>query len=142
MFEKKSIIFNENMGVCRVDDITGLSVQKLAPVSYYVLRSIYLKEKVAYIPVEHHTVQLRELITKEEAEEKIKAWKQQGVWLLQTDEDEQEGEQKQAVKEEDTISWRIQYEMADMLPQDQCRLLYEQGEADYVVKQELKKQVK
>lgn len=138
MFEKKSIIFNENMGVCRVDDITGLSVQKLNPVSYYVLRSIYLKEKVAYIPVENHTVQLRELITKEEAEQKIAAWKQQGVWLLQSDEDEEESDGKQSVKEQDTISWRIQYEMADMLPQDQCRLLYEQGEADYVVKQEEK----
>lgn len=136
MFEKKSIIFNENMGVCRVDDITGLSVQKVNPVFYYVLRSVYLKDKTAYIPVDNHTVVLRELITKEEAERKIAAWKEAGIWMLKSEEDEKE--QGLSRKERESISWRIQYEMADTLPQDQCKLLYEQGEADYVVKQEEK----
>lgn len=137
MFEKKSVIFNENMGVCRVEDITALSVQKVNPVSYYVLRSVYLKDKTAYIPVENHTVQLRELITKEEAEKKIAEWKEQGVWMLKSEE-ETDQEQGLSRKERESISWRIQYEMADTLPQDQCRLLYEQGEADYVSKLESK----
>lgn len=135
MFEKKSIIYSENMGVCRIDDITGLSLQKLNPVSYYVLRSVYLKDKTAYIPVENHTVILRELITKEEAEQKIAIWKEQGVWMLKSEEDEEE-ERGLSKRERESISWRIQHEMADTLPQDQCRLLYEQGEADYVLKHE------
>ena len=132
MFQKKDIIFSENMGVCRVDDVTGLSVQKTNPVSYYVLRSVYKKDKTAYIPVENHEVTLRPLISKEEAEEKIKAWKLSGEWMLDADSD---SESSKAVREQDTISWRLQYEMADTLPREECRLLYEQGEADYVMKQ-------
>lgn len=131
VFPKKSIIFSENMGVCRVDDITGLSVQRANPVAYYVLRSVYRKDKTAYIPVEGHDVVLRPLISREEAQEKIKDWKEAGVWMLE----QEENSDAQDIREQDTITWRLQYEMADTLPREECRLLYEQGEADYVMKE-------
>ena len=69
MFEKKDIIYSETLGVCRVDDITKLAQKKGEPIAYYVLRSGENTDKVAYIPVEKHIVNLRELIGYEEAKE-------------------------------------------------------------------------
>ena len=68
MFQKKDVIFNENLGVCRVEDIVKLSPNKTNVYNYYVLRPVYDKEKKAYIPVEHHATLLRELITVGEAQ--------------------------------------------------------------------------
>ena len=82
MFQKKDIIFSETLGVCKIEDIVKLSADKINSYTYYVLRSVYSKEKVAYIPVEHHSVLLRELISKEEAE-KVTKEEMQGNPLLQ-----------------------------------------------------------
>lgn len=68
MFEKKEIIFSEALGVCQVAELTKLSAKSGEQVLYYGLRSIENKSKVSYIPVEHHQVQLRPLISYEEAE--------------------------------------------------------------------------
>ena len=68
MFEKKDIIYSETLGVCQVAEITKLSSKNGEQVLYYGLRSVTDQKKVSYIPVEHHQVQLRELITYEEAE--------------------------------------------------------------------------
>ncbi|MCM1283264.1 MAG: CarD family transcriptional regulator [Muribaculaceae bacterium] len=68
MFEKKQVIYSETQGVCRVDNIVSLSAARGEPgVPYYVLRSVFDKEKVAYIPVDNHQVMLRELFSEEEA---------------------------------------------------------------------------
>ena len=69
MFEKKDVIYSESMGVCRVADIVRLSPNNRLgePVPYYLLKSVFDSSKVAYIPVKHHQVALRELISKEEA---------------------------------------------------------------------------
>lgn len=69
MFEKKDYIYSETMGVCQIADIVKLSVNNRfgIPVPYYHLRSVFDKSKVAYIPVENHQVNLRPLITTEEA---------------------------------------------------------------------------
>ena len=72
MFRKKDIIFSSGIGVCTVADIVNLSVNKSLPVQYYQLVSIYDRKKVSYIPVEEHQVQLRPLITMEEAKGKKK----------------------------------------------------------------------
>lgn len=72
MFRKKDVIFSSGIGVCTVADIVNLSVNKSLPVQYYQLMSIYDRKKVSYIPVEDHQVQLRPLITAEEAKEKKK----------------------------------------------------------------------
>ncbi|MGN0160959.1 MAG: CarD-like/TRCF domain protein [Lachnospiraceae bacterium] len=66
-FNKKDIIFSENLGVCRVDELTNLSQQNGETIAYYGLRSVFDKSKVSYIPVQNHSVQLRPLITVEEA---------------------------------------------------------------------------
>lgn len=68
MFNKKEIIFSEKIGVCTVADITKLTANRGVTYEYYVLKSVFDKEKVSYIPVENHLVQLRNLISKEEAE--------------------------------------------------------------------------
>ena len=67
MFEKKEIIFSETLGVCQVAELTKLSAKSGEQVLYYGLRSVSDKKKVSYIPVEHHQVQLRPLISLEEA---------------------------------------------------------------------------
>lgn len=72
MYQKKELIFSETLGVCRVDDVTKLQQKNGTTHMYYSLRSMENKSKVAYIPVENHSVQLRSLITPEEARQKIK----------------------------------------------------------------------
>ena len=68
MFEKKQIIYSETLGVCRVDNIVSLAARRgETGVPYYVLSSVFDREKVSYIPVDHHQVRLRELFTAEEA---------------------------------------------------------------------------
>lgn len=69
MFEKKEIIYSENLGVCKVAEITKLAAKNGDQILYYGLRSVYDDKKVSYIPVEHHQVQLRPLISYEEARE-------------------------------------------------------------------------
>lgn len=68
MFEKKEIIFSETLGVCRVAEVTKLAAKNGEQILYYGLRSVFDDKKVSYIPVEHHQVQLRPLISFEEAQ--------------------------------------------------------------------------
>ena len=68
MFQKRDIIYSETLGVCTVDDIVKLSDSRKDTYSYYLLRSLFDKTKKAYIPVENHSVKLRELISLEEAQ--------------------------------------------------------------------------
>jgi predicted AlkP superfamily phosphohydrolase/phosphomutase len=67
LFQKKEVIYSENIGVCVVDDIVKLSDSRKESYNYYLLRSVYDKSKKAYIPVDNHSVQLRNLITYDEA---------------------------------------------------------------------------
>lgn len=67
MFEKKDIIFSETLGVCRVAELTKLAAKNGEQVLYYGLKSVADQKKVSYIPVEHHKVMLRPLISYEEA---------------------------------------------------------------------------
>ncbi|MDE5863456.1 MAG: CarD-like/TRCF domain protein [Lachnospiraceae bacterium] len=68
MFEKKDIIFSEALGVCRVAEVTKLTAKSGEQVMYYGLRSMFDDKKISYIPVEHHQVILRPLISAEEAQ--------------------------------------------------------------------------
>lgn len=70
MFEKKEYLYSETMGVCKVTDIVNLPANGRmgASVPYYHLKPIADKTKAAYIPVAHHQVKLRPLMTREEAE--------------------------------------------------------------------------
>ena len=68
MFQKKDIIYSETLGVCRIDEITKLTQKSGDTVMYYGLRS--MKDgRTAYIPVENHSVKLRNLIETQAAEE-------------------------------------------------------------------------
>lgn len=67
MYEKKDIIFSENLGVCKVVEVTRLPAKNNEQILYYGLRSVFDSKKVSYIPVEHHQVLLRDLISYEEA---------------------------------------------------------------------------
>lgn len=127
MFEKKTYIYSEALGVCRVDDITSLAQKKSDPVAYYVLRSFFQKDKVAYIPVDHHSVLLRELITLEVAQQKKDEWIAQGLIQIETSEEEEEETRV------GSIDWEIQYRMADTLPEDERRFLYEKGEVEFIL---------
>lgn len=123
MFQKKDYIYSETMGVCKVADITNLAPKKGAAVAYYVLRSVYQKDKTAYIPVENHTVELRKLITPEQAAEISEEWKQSENQGL-------------AEKIESFADFELQYKMADTLDEETRTLLYRRGEVEFVLRQE------
>ena len=73
MFEKKQLIYSGTLGICQVDNIVNLSATKgIATTPYYVLKQVMGEKKTSYIPVEEHQVELREIFTKEEANELIK----------------------------------------------------------------------
>ncbi len=123
MFQKKDYIYSETMGVCLVADVTNLAPKKGAAVSYYVLKSVYQKDKVAYIPVENHTVELRELITPEQAREVSAQW--------QASEDTDLKEQLESFAD-----FEMQLKMADTLPKETRELLYRKGEVEFVLKRD------
>lgn len=123
MFQKKDYIYSESMGVCLVADVTNLAPKKGNAVSYYVLKSVYQKDKVAYIPVENHTVELRQLITPDEAREISAKW--------QAPENEELRKQL-----EEFADFEMQFKMADTLPTETRKLLYQKGEVDFVLRRE------
>lgn len=120
MFQKKDYIYSESMGVCLVADVTNLAPKKGTAVSYYVLKSVYQKDKTAYIPVENHTVELRELITEEQARELKEEW--------QKSEDEDLKKQLESFAD-----FELQFKMADTLPKETRELLYRKGEVEFVL---------
>lgn len=120
MFEKKTYIYDEEMGVCFIEDIARLATKNKQELGYYVLRSVYRKDKVAYIPVENHEVQLRELITKEEAEKRRKEWNMAS-------------KEQEEVSEPGDFAWQLDYTMADTLPLDRRKELYLKGEVEFVL---------
>ena len=144
MFEKKTYLYSENMGVCFVEDVTKLVTARKKEVPYYVLRSVYRKDKTAYIPVEGHTVELRELMTPEEAEKELfedTALEPlaRELGYLEPDMDEEEkGEETEpdlaSEKEEENRRLALQYKMADTLPFEERSRLYRRGEIEFVLR--------
>ncbi len=120
MFQKKDYIYSESMGVCLVADVTNLAPKKGTAVSYYVLKSVYQKDKVAYIPVENHAVELRALITKEQAQALTEEW--------QKSEDEELKKQLESFAD-----FELQFKMADTLSKETRDLLYRKGEVEFVL---------
>ena len=123
MFQKKDYIYSESMGVCLVADVTNLAPKKGNAVSYYVLKSVYQKDKVAYIPVENHTVELISLITPDKAREISAGW--------QLPENEEMRKQL-----EEFADFEMQFKMADTLPIETRKLLYQKGEVDFLLRRE------
>lgn len=105
MFEKKEIIFSDVLGVCQVAELSRLPAKNGEQMLYYGLRSVYDKHKVSYIPVEHHQVLLRPLISYEEA---MKRSEQAGK--TQTDTEGMSGQMEEKFSE--TEKQEIQYVLA------------------------------
>ena len=111
MFEKKTYIYDEEMGVCFIEDIARLATKNKQELGYYVLRSVYRKDKVAYIPVEN---------TREEAEKRRKEWNMAS-------------KEQEEVSEPGDFAWQLDYTMADTLPLDKRKELYLKGEVEFVL---------
>lgn len=79
MFAKKDVIYSSTMGLCLVADVTKLSADRGTPILYYVLNQFYDRTKVAYIPVENHEVELRNVIDSESANEELVSLAQKGT---------------------------------------------------------------
>ena len=160
MFEKKTYIYSENMGVCYIEDVTKLITARKTEVMYYVLRPVFRKEKTAYIPVENHSVELRELMQASEAKEEAledpafhPLMRELGFMESSeeetTDDEKDAGEEKvisaaeslRLEKQEEEERLAIQYKMADTLPIEQRSILYHRGEVEFVLRQYKREQI-
>ncbi len=70
MFNKGEIVFYKNIGVCKVVDIKKLDFAMDEDQKYYVMESIF-KNGVNYVPVGAGIENIRNIISKEEAENLI-----------------------------------------------------------------------
>lgn len=73
MFQKKELVFSGSLGICLVQKIVKLTAEKNSAdgILYYVLRALTGEGKTSYIPVEHHQVELRPVLSAEEAAKKV-----------------------------------------------------------------------
>ncbi|MFB0971956.1 MAG: hypothetical protein GX666_08005 [Tissierellia bacterium] len=70
MFDKGEMVFYKNIGVCKVVDITKLDFAMDEDQKYYVMESVF-KNGVNYVPVGAGIENIRNIISKEEAEKLI-----------------------------------------------------------------------
>lgn len=67
LYQKKDYVYADTLGVCRVEEVTNLAIKNATPTQYYGLRSMQHESTTAYFPVENHEVNIRTLISEEEA---------------------------------------------------------------------------
>jgi len=97
MFNKNDVIYSDGIGVCKVSDIVNLSVNKQPAVQYYLLVSVLDNKKISYIPVHGHQVELRHLVSADEAKEKknqkniSQNEKNEIIYILKAEEDKTNG---------------------------------------------------
>ena len=75
--KKKTYIYDEEMGVCFIEDIARLATKINRSSDIMSLRSVYRKDKVAYIPVENHEVHVAGAYYKGRSG---KTQKKNGIW--------------------------------------------------------------
>ena len=123
MFEKKNVIFSEKTGVCVVHDVTKLTDDHGNAMSYYVLKNVFDKSKVAYIPVEGHQVVLRDLITVEEAVEKYALWQKEAVQPEEAGENAQEQNAPVGIPfseaELEELAYLLKRKKEDLIPREE-----------------------
>ena len=123
LIEKKNVIFSEKTGVCVVHDVTKLTDDHGNAMSYYVLKNVFDKSKVAYIPVEGHQVVLRALITVEEAVEKYALWQKEAVRPEETDENAQKRNAPVEVPfseaELEELAYLLKRKKEDLIPREE-----------------------
>lgn len=160
MFEKKTYIYSENMGVCYVEDVTKLITARKKEVMYYVLRPVYRQGKTAYIPVENHSVGLRELCDPDKAKDELLADPQMHHLAIElgfippdeeieddaaerlslSDNARRDALELKEEKEEEKKRLDMQYKMADTLPFEQRSALYRRGEIEFVLRRSIRQQ--
>ena len=123
MCEKKNVIFSEKTGVCVVHDVTKLTDDHGNAMSYYVLKNVFDKSKVAYIPVEGHQVVLRDLITVEEAVEKYALWQKEAVQPEEAGENAQEQSAPVGIPfseaELEELAYLLKRKKEDLIPREE-----------------------
>ena len=123
MFEKQNVIFSEKTGVCVVHDVTKLTDDHGNAMSYYVLKNVFDKSKVAYIPVEGHQVVLRDLITVEEAVEKYALWQKEAVQPEEAGENAQEQSAPVGIPfseaELEELAYLLKRKKEDLIPREE-----------------------
>ena len=68
MFQKDTYVFYGSGGICRISDICVAPLEGMpTDRTYYVLRSLYDKSGVTYVPTDSDSVFLRPLLTEAEA---------------------------------------------------------------------------
>lgn len=74
MFSVGQYVVCGNKGVCTVEDITTLDISGVDKAKkYYILKPKYVTASTVYVPVDSAGTSLREVLTKEEAQELIRS---------------------------------------------------------------------
>ncbi len=104
-----------------IEDIARLATKNKQDSDIMSLRSVYRKDKVAYIPVENHEVLIAGAYYKGRSGKT-----QKKEWNMASKEQEE-------VSEPGDFAWRLDYTMADTLPLDKRKELYLKGEVEFVL---------
>lgn len=105
MFEKGEYVVYGSKGVCEITDIStinisGMNREKL----YYFLRPVNDRDAKIFIPVDSDKIQMRRILTQEEAESLVDSIPQIGcLWIA--DEKQREYSYRQAVNGCDCRDW-------------------------------------
>ena len=106
-----------------VHDVTKLTDDHGNAMSYYVLKNVFDKSKVAYIPVEGHQVVLRDLITVEEAVEKYALWQKEAVQPEEAGENAQEQSAPVGIPfseaELEELAYLLKRKKEDLIPREE-----------------------
>lgn len=74
MFNVGQYVVCGNKGVCTVEDITTLDISGVDKAKkYYILKPRYVTASTVYVPVDSAGTSMREVLTKEEAQELIRS---------------------------------------------------------------------
>ncbi|MDR0948465.1 MAG: CarD family transcriptional regulator [Lachnospiraceae bacterium] len=74
MYQKNDRVICGGKGVCSVEDITTLNMPGIDKErEYYILKPLYMASSTVYIPVDAAQDSLRDVLSKDEAEELIQA---------------------------------------------------------------------
>jgi len=105
MFKKDDIVIYSGYGLCQVVDVTTMNMNGIPKDKlYYTLHQLSGNGGTIYTPVEHKEKVLREVITREEAQELIEGMDEiEDLWV--TDERLRENQYKEAVKSCNCREW-------------------------------------
>lgn len=105
MFNIGQCVICGNKGVCTVEDITTLDISGVDKAKkYYILKPKYVTASTVYVPVDSAANSMRNILTKEEAQELIKEIPEIPVLEIKN-EKLAEQEYKACMKQNDSREW-------------------------------------